>query len=337
MNLTATNATSYTDLQVFGRCPRKYYYRTKVRIQPKRKAAYFRMGSTVHKMFELIELGEGLPRIVAEMEGEVHADTTLFAEEIEGRLEIIRDAARIVEGYYEYYENDWEILHVEETFLIMLDSGAVISFTPDLVVRDRNGFVWIVDRKTTNSTPTDGLPFADLQALLYYAGVKALYPDLRGFIFDRLRKKVPTQPRLTKTGEKRVADLNRIDTTYEILRNFLETEAPDLLDNLDHRRRLAELADHNRFYFRETVIVTDEQVQNMLLDVDAQLLLVRTAERSDAYPRVLQSVGMSSCDKCEFVQICQAELLGWDTERVLDEFYEPRDDSYKEYEVQDDE
>lgn len=337
MTFSATNATSFTDLQVFGRCPKKYFYRTKVRIQPKRKAAYFRMGTTVHKIFERLALGESLPGIALSMEEDTRNDPTLFVDEIEGHLQIIQDAVRIVEGYYEYYQDDWEILHVEETFLILLATGEVISFTPDLVIRDRNGFVWIVDRKTTNATPSDGLPFADLQALLYYAGVKALYPDLRGFIFDRLRKKVPTQPRLTKTGDKRVADLARIDTTYEILRNFLETEAPDLLDNLDHRRRLAELKDNNRFFFRETVVVTDTQMANVLQDVSEMCYLVRLASERALFPRVLQSMGVQSCDRCEFLKICQAELLGWDTDRVLDEYYEPRDDTDKKYEVADDE
>ncbi|NIT79248.1 MAG: hypothetical protein GWN58_12880, partial [Anaerolineae bacterium] len=63
--------------------------------------------------------------------------------------------------------------HVEEEFYVTLDNGSVLSFTPDLVVQDRNGFVWIVDHKTTTALPTGEQPFADLQATLYYAGVKA--------------------------------------------------------------------------------------------------------------------------------------------------------------------
>jgi len=330
MTIQSMNSTSFTDLQVFGRCPRKFYYRTIVRIQPKKKAAYFRMGSLIHKLFELAALGT-----LYDMGAEIRNDPTLFADEVEERLAMLEDATRIVTAYFEYYQDDWDILHVEETFLIMLGTGEVISFTPDLVVRDRNGFVWIVDRKSTTATPTDGLPFADLQSLLYYSGVKAVYPECRGFIFDRMRKKVPTQPRLTKTGDKRVADLARIDTTYEILRSFLETEAPDLLDNLDHRRRLAELKDNNRFFFRETVVVTDVQMANVLDDVAAQVSLVKLARENQLFPRVLQAGGMHGCDSCEMLKICSAELLGWDTQRVLDEYYEPRDDSYKEYEVED--
>lgn len=35
--------------------------------------------------------------------------------------------------------------------------------------------------------------------------------------------------------------------------------------------------------------------------------------------------GWNSCSKCPFARLCQADLLGWNTDQILNEDYEPRD------------
>lgn len=345
MTLTATNATSYTDLQTFGRCPNKDRYRSVLRIQPKHKAQYFKVGILGHSFLMDHYLDPGSQIVSYEItRREIEESDDLFEEEKAKELESLETAYRVTQGYIEFYQDDWTILHVEETFIIMLENGEVVSFTPDLVVRDRNGFVWIIDHKFTNSTPKDGLPFSDLQALLYFAGVKALYPECKGFLFNHLRKKRPTQPRLNKThndesrqfGHYFVNNLKSIDTTYELLRDFLVNEAPALLDEPNHKARLAELIDNNRFYFREQLVITDEQADRVLKDVQAQIELRKVAHANGYFPRVYQKDGMQSCDGCGYKRICAAELLGWDADIVLQEHYEPRDDSHKFYDTEDD-
>src|SRR5690606_15664642 len=178
------------------------------------------------------------------------------------------------------------------------------------------------------------------QVVMNFASVQALYPETIEFQFDRLRKKVPTQPRLNKTKDREtgmfhVNDLNRIDTTFEILRDFLSEEAPHLLDEPKHRMRLAELRDENRFYYRESIFPTAEHIANGLEDVAAlgdnrEFMLQR-----GRFPRSYLASGMRSCDTCEMKSLCQGELLGWDTEAIIEQEYEERDTSYKEYEIAD--
>jgi hypothetical protein len=237
-------------------------------------------------------------------------------------------------SYFNYYTNDnWEVLHVEEQFIIMLDNGTVLSCTPDLVIRDEDGAVWAVDHKTYRTIPKTKGP--DLQSMLATMAVRALYPETAGFIYNYLRKKLPTQPNLVKSGAN-VSRINDIDTTFELLRNFLQEQAPKLLDDPMHKRRLAELKEENRFFKRYPLYFSDEMLEQGLEDLSNQVKLMQYASAQDMFPRTMVDGGISGCDRCGFAQICQAELINSDPERVLNEYYEPRDDSYKFYEAEDD-
>ena len=330
------NATSYSDINTYQRCPKKHYYRKVENLQHKKRAVALFDGTNGHEFLKTFFLAKQAGASMQSAWSRVldHAvDLTLevgeqmFEEELVDVRKQIDLMLTIIKRYVDQYAEKWEILHVEEEFIVMLDSGEVVSFTPDLVVRDRNGFVWIIDHKTTSRVPEGGIPFGDMQALLYYAGVKALYPECKGFIFNRIRKKLPTQPRLTKTGKTRVADLTRIDTTFEVLRNFLQEKAPGLLSEETHQRRLAQLRDQDdKFFWTEQVYVNDTTVEAILVDTEAVLNQMELSRKTGAYPRNLQEDnGYLSCRKCPFQRICHAEMVGWDTELIRAEEYEPRD------------
>ena len=315
--------TSYSDIDTYASCPQRFYYRDRLRLQAKKRNPRMYEGTLAHTGLQEYYL--------AKREGRwpepYHAiwesvDTRLmFSDEMLTAEVLAQNVAGWLEGYFAKYDDQWEILHVEEEFEVGLDSGHIVTFTPDLVIRDENGDVWVVDHKTTAAVPQDGIPFADLQALLYVSGVRALYPECKGFIFNRIRKKLPTRPKLVKNGSK-VAYLKTIDTTYEILKDFLVTEAPHLVDDIDHRRRLAELRDQgDRYLWREYIAVTPATVTNVLNDVIARLMLM---DRDEEFPRTMQS-GYRGCEGCEFQSLCRADLLDWDVERTIEIEYEPRD------------
>ena len=146
---------------------------------------------------------------------------------------------------------------------------------------------------------------------------------------------MPTEPRLNKTGARKVNNLKAVDTTYELLLAFLETEAPDLMDDPEHRMRLAELRDENRFYYRESIVPSDEYLANALDDIEQKAELLNFSLEKNYFPRTYHTGGIRSCERCSMASICRAELLDWDTEAVLEAEYEPRDTSYKDYETDD--
>lgn len=328
------NARSYSDINTYQRCPRKYMYRELWGVEKKKQDTNLFIGIRAHDIFKwlflAIQAGNPDPwgAMLVELEASfAGAKETMFEDElVDARAEVDK-ILDIIARFYEQFNEEWEILHVEEQFISLLDSGDVISFTPDLVVRDKNGSVWIVDWKTTSRMPgDDGLPFGDTQSLLYYSGVKALYPECAGFIFSRIRKKIPTQPRLAKTGKTRVADLQRIDTTYEILRDFLQDTAPGLLSDPAHQRRLAQLRDEpGRFFWTDTVYVNDAMTEAILTDVKAVLTQIKQSEKNNEWPRhLLESNGYKDCRRCPYLSLCRGELLGLDVEPILEAEYQER-------------
>lgn len=333
--MQSNNAHSYSDIADYQRCAKKYWYRVVNNLQSKKKSDTLRLGDMIHQMLRdfflvLRDTGDRDDAAYAVQElweklGDWEEYPTLFEEEVFAQAALASEAERIVSYYISKVDfADWEILHVEEQFIVTLDTGAVVSFTPDLVVRDPSGAVWVVDHKSTSRMPSDGVPFGDLQAMLYLVGVTALYPECAGFIYNRLRKKEPTAPRLTKTGDKRVANLARIDTTYDVLFTFLRDEAPDLLDDPTHRARLAELRDDDGRWFWTEQIYSNEHAMTTILNEVAST--IKTMEEDGTYARhLVEDNGWNSCSKCPFSRVCQADLLGWNTEQVLSEDYEVRD------------
>lgn len=334
--MNGNNAKSYSNINTFRACQRKYYYRSILGIQKKKWSKALRLGIEGHEIlktfFLALQQGGTLESARAAAEAfanermEEIAEITFEDEMLDARKEV-EVIWWIIEQYIERYASDWTILHVEEEFIIQLTNGAVITFTPDLVVRDRNGAVWIVDHKTTSSLPKAGIPFGDTQALLYSAGVKSLYPELAGFVFNRMRKKIPTQPRLTKTGKTRVAELKRIDTTYEILRDFIKQNAPGLMADPAHQRRLAELRDGpDRFFWTETIYYNENVTTEILKDTASTYEQLVRQEAVMEFPRTMrEDRGWNSCSRCAYQEICHAELVGWDTAHLLEEVYEEAD------------
>lgn len=328
------NGYSYSAINTYQRCPKQYEFKFVHKIQRKTKNLALFDGINAHEFlkefFLALQRGaskdEAWESVLLTAEDAVDQNV-LFEDELATIGRQVDMILAVIKNYVDQYSEEWEILHVEEEFVLLLSNGDVITFTPDLVVRDRNGAVWIVDHKTTSGTVEDGLPFGDMQSMLYFAGVQSLYPETAGFIFSRMRKKLPTQPRLAKTGKTRVADVARIDTTYEILRDFLQDKAPGLLSDQVHQRRLAELRDQgNRFFWTEQVYVNDHAVNDVIDDASYVLDQIKQSVTLERYPRhLLESRGYKDCRRCEFQPICQAQLLGWSTTELLFEEYEPRD------------
>lgn len=350
---------SYSDLNSYGRCAFQFYLRDTVRIQRKKRNPNLYQGSSAHGGLEAFFIarrnGESFGKAMFAMHDYFQETRDTLAErnplkfddELDEIRELIEEAQELVGRYLTKHKDEietWEILHVEEEFTVTLQDEQVITFTPDLIIRDRNGFVWIIDHKTTSKMPGIDLPFSDLQTLMYFAGVQSMYPDLRGFIFNYIRKKAPTEPRLNKTHNKEsklyghyfINNLKSLDTTFEILRDFLTNEAPELLGEPAHMQKLADLRDVDRFFWQEALTVTPEQVQEALLSVEETLAQMNWSEETGLFPRTILNdlAGVQACSNCEFSRICHTSLLGWNTDMVIEEEYEPRDPK-NEYESED--
>lgn len=309
---------SYSDAQTALRCMKKYFYRKVLNLEPRTTMDYLDLGTYVHRLLA------GTTKF--DLKVEINANPLFFEDTKAEHLALLDEAFDIVSRHNEFWGTEkWEVLHVEESFETTLPNGHTVSYTPDLIVKDKDGQVWVVDHKTTTDSVPRELPFADLQVLVYLRGVRERYPEAAGFIFNYLRKKVPTQPRLNKTGPRKVNNLAVIDTDYDTLYFFLANEAPDLLGDGEHAGRLGELAGNNRFFYRQTVRVDDQTLDRAYADLVAEIELLEYAEgQGMVYPRSFVRIGQEACGSCLYKDLCIGELLGYDTGRIIREQYKER-------------
>jgi hypothetical protein len=55
------------------------------------------------------------------------------------------------------------------------------------------------------------------------------------------------------------------------------------------------------------------------------------ANTEGTYFRVYSAANFGGCKGCPYQRLCRSEVLGWDTQSIIEDEYQERDMSYKEY------
>ena len=321
---------SFSEIRQAQRCLRKYYYSRERRLEREWPARPRKLGSWLHELMSAHHAEEDWQEVQDQLVAE-HHDLDAFEELVDLPVQ----AFGLMQSYVTQYPEDharWKVLHNEESFQVKLeDFGDVaFGFTPDLVIEESEGGIWIVDHKSTISLPEPWDNMDDLQHLTYLYGMRKLYGDrVKGFIFNWLRTKPPTIPKLRKDGL--IRDIKRVDTTYNLLLAFAEENDvphyPELTD------RLAELHGNRRWFRRDYLIVPEIAVKTAERELQEWFLFLQDAEAAGIWPRVVlpKSAGVASCSSCEFQPICRAELMGIGTKGILLSEYKERESLNRTY------
>lgn len=264
----------------------------------------------------------------------------LFLEEREHYGDLPGMVERMMENYlytYQDEEKDWEILYNETTFETTFDSEYTFTFKPDLIIRDHSRpkpEIWIVDHKTVRSIPSGDWRLQDLQSTVYHWAIReGTDLDPKGFIFNYIRRKSPSIPKITKTG---LLSKARLDTDYHTLATFLvKYYEVDSVNELpaDWKTRLRNLKLSNNFLKRSAIIKPEALVQRQIEE------LSYTAQEMEVWseisgPNALNPVNkdedpwvrttLPSCEwDCEFHDLCTIELLGQDSTFMRKRKYQP--------------
>lgn len=295
---------SHTSLKQAQRCYKAWAYKYIERLQPKERPAHLARGSNLHEgLFHLYDGDEASMGVWV--------------------LESSDEDVAIIERYAEHWTDTWDVLHAEEEFRMQLGDH-LVTFIPDLVV-EINGEVWIVDHKTTANIPDEYDPYnmTDFQHLLYVGGLRQLGYNVKGFIFNYIRTKAPTEPKLIKDGS-RIANLRAIDTTPEILQAFAEMHGMETMEDVQDKLMILRHTP-NRYFQRHFLMVPDEAVEQAMADTEAVLDELAAKEENDGpWPRhvISKGGGYMSCGKCDYQPICHADLLGINRDAVLLDYIE---------------
>lgn len=301
-------------IKTFNRCPKQYDYKYNQHLEPKKKIRPLYLGSWVHAALET-HYRDGDWKIGHE---EYVKDwNKLFEEErlalrTRGKTvgpplpELVQ---RIMRSYTWYYRDDGfkpymveQILEVP-TPLVLNGKRFVFKGRLDLVMQDEEGLLWLWDHKTASSIPPPTSFHAmDPQLMLYPWAAQEQYGiQLAGIIYNYVKSKAPSIPRLNKDGS---LSRRKILTDYPTLYTFLKRND---YDPKDFAHILRPMAKKSEFLKRYKMPREPHVTREILLDT---LSRVKAIDETKRWTRTITR----DCPRCPYHDLCRAELNGFDTE-----------------------
>jgi len=293
---------SYSKIKNWRFCRMSYYYSNIERIEPKKKPRPLELGSAVHGMIEDYRLGKNW---LDRLKGIKETYDKLSLDEKEHYGNIPLDSEKIVAGYLQHYKEEDKglVYHLIEKELgpFELVEGVVFGVKPDGLAEDTMGRMLLVEMKTGKRLPPEDFRLWNLQTLLYVWGVRQGGYKVDGVLWDHIRTKIPTEPRLLKDG---TMSRRELDTTYETYYNALIKEG---LNPDDYTGVLDLLKKRKAFYARYKLPVKESMMQHIMKDAR-----ITAAEIRDGLTHITRDVSQMKCPRCMYRPLCEAALLEGD-------------------------
>lgn len=305
---------SNSRLNTYKRCPNKYKYKYVLKLKPKKRSVQLERGSWIHELLMVDADGHDWMQRHRLLTQEFN---NLWEEEREELGNMPGECGRIMRSYKRHYSDDehrWHVVDTELDEVVTLPNGVRLRIIIDVVLEDkRDGGLWVRDYKTRKSFKEIDLMMLDPQLTLYYKGLELLgYTDLRGAMYDEIRTKPPTIPALVYRGT-RLERKRNMDTDVYTYARAIRKHGFDPSDYADILRGLA-LRQKDKF-FRRTMLPKDPPIIRTTIREAMQVTeSILRAERRGHFPRVADD----DCRwKCEFKDVCIAELMGGNIEPLI--------------------
>jgi len=301
----------------------------------------FYKGNFIHEGL-ITEWEEGMSKKLSECEQEGLQDQVSFDEEaIEKASELARSMMSRYIDKYQGDMGDWVILGTEVVFDIPLSNtlapGWRLTGAIDLLVYEpSSNRIIVIDHKTTAAySPQAAKRTYEMspQSWAYlYAIRTAMYSDSDdisisvdrnklaefkdkapqiGFLYNFLRKKIPSVPKVLKNGTISKASC---DTTYKVFTNALRDANQVFTDYEDQLAMLSKKGD--AFLFRVDTQPQSSVIEQWLSDAVAVTKEIDAGHEANAWRR-----STNQCNplgrRCEFLDICVDPYGGIDDEERI--------------------
>lgn len=214
-----------------------------------------------------------------------------------------------------YFATDqFKVKHVEVP--IELQFGDVtLVLTLDLLV-EWKGHLWIVDHKFLAKIPSHRQLEMDDQMTAYIWGARKAGYNVRGAIYNIIRKKLPVEPDLLQSGK--LSTRSNMDTDYV---TYMEAITRRGLSPDDYKEFLAKLQDQEDDYFHREIVIRNKTELNLFeLNLMAEF-------RDMASPDLVYYPNPGDqCTMCKFQQLCKSENEGADTKLLRQTYYRLKED-----------
>ena len=300
---------SNSKVSTWRKCHMAYHYKYHEHLRPKKKGIALRRGSIIHECIEAYDSGRSWRKPFNSFAKQFYEET--FKEEIAEIGDIPRMVEELMENYQALYDEDGlTYLGNEVHFELPLMPGVVIEGYLDALVEDEAGCVWPKETKTYKRNPDYDFLLLNTQSALYTWAVMEMGYKPKGTLWDIVRAKEPSRPAFTQKGE---ISKKGIDSTPYTVRKALREMGKDPKDYQD----LIDKVSFGDFFRRYPVRVNHTVVKGIMEDFKS------TAKE-------IQKQGHKLCDRnlgkgcswCDYKPLCQAELMGLDTEYIRKKQFE---------------
>lgn len=332
-----------SSLTTFRRCPREYYFRYVMMVKTRHTALPLLFGRLFHKGLNAWWLAEPTGMKVTPEGRLLFALSAVdrAAEEQDERDPFtLAKAEALLIGYTARWgETDYETIGVEERFKIpiFLGESARSSALPrsyqthafdlegsiDAIIKRFTKGSWYhfnVEHKTTSFDILPGSDYwhkiiaLDPQVSTYDAASRAMGYDIRGTIYDVIRKPELQPLKATPEELKKYTKPTKAEPIPRLYANQRETDetVEEYRDRL-----LKDIEARPNWYFARNTIVRLEHDNNAhARDVEQTASMIRFAEEWEAWPR-----SPNACERyrrmCEFHPVCSGETNIDDTARFV--------------------
>lgn len=315
-------------LTAFRRCIKQSEYKYVHRLKPVRLGSPLKRGTWIHSLLEEDAKGGDWKKLHKKLTAQFN---NMFDEEKDFYGDLPTEIHTTMKSYFWHYKKDPWIYHETELELTAeLPNGVLLRIKFDALIENQWG-LWLVDHKSHKTLPKLDYRLLDTQSPIYTWVAHQNDIPVNGFIWNYLRWKQPTKPKLAYAGTKRERlSLAAIDTDYPtFLRGLKELGQ----DPADHAAKLAQLKSQryapgepqtSEFFRRDVFEKSPELIERVLKEA------MRTADRMNNYDwtdrdAVERTVGRHCEFMCSYKDLCTNELLGNNLRPLLRQNYEVGD------------
>jgi len=299
---------SYTEMKRWRFCRQSHYYNFVEKIVPRVKSKPLKLGNIIHKLIETWAKKGNCEKILTEVRVEYKK---MFDEEKEYYGDLPGIVEQIFQGYRDKYGEGETFKYslVEKTMgPIPLTSQTQFKFKVDRVLNIPLGKA-ICETKTAKRMPEEDKRIWDIQTLLYAWGLNESGYNINAVLWDYIRTKTPTIPRVLKNGE--LSQAKDIDTNYD-------TYYQAIIDNLgkshikDYEEILTSLQFRpDQFYKRIVQTISKSMMKSVVRDAKITSLEILNMSRLP-----VKNISGFTCPMCFYSSLCYADMRNLDSDFI---------------------
>jgi len=304
---------SNSRINLFRNCHYAHYLKYVKNLEKKTKAGPLQRGSIIHECIELHNKGEKWEPALKKFSTEFYKTT--FKEEIVEMGDIPKMVQELLENYFHHYAKESiTYLKNELHFTLPLIKGVEIEGYIDAVIKDGSKRTWGMETKTYSKTPDRDFLMFNGQSALYTWAMEQLEYKPEGMLWNVIKAKEPTKPKMTEKTKK--LSLAKLDSTpYTIIKGIKELglNPKDYTEFINNH-------DYESYLYRHFIRINKSVTKFIMEDVKS------TAQNILDSGETIKDRNLSkNCSWCSFKEICQAELMGLDTDYIIKSEYKIRE------------